>query len=170
MSIVFYGCMSMDGYLADRNHQLEWLYQSGTPAETDYDAFYARMDVTLMGKRTYDTIKDVPGISKMYQSTRNYVFTHQTSPLLAGFTAVHGDICELAVSFKPSNIWVIGGNTILKPLLEADLMDELIIQVAPVLLGKGIPLFTQDEGERRFKLMQVKQYAQFAEMTFHRYQ
>ena len=41
------------------------------------------------------------------------------------------------------------------PLLERDMVDRLIIQVAPVLLGEGIPLFTQKEGLRRFCLDEV---------------
>ena len=41
------------------------------------------------------------------------------------------------------NIWIVGGNTVLAPLLERDMVDHLIIQVAPVLLGEGVPLFTQ---------------------------
>lgn len=50
------------------------------------------------------------------------------------------------------NIWVVGGNTILAPLLDQDMVDCLIVQVAPVLLGEGIPLFTQKEALRRFRL------------------
>ena len=47
-------------------------------------------------------------------------------------------------------------------------MDRLIVQVAPVLLGEGVPLFTQKEALRRFHLVEVKQYGQFAEMVFRR--
>lgn len=37
MSVIFYGCISMDGYLADRNYDLDWLYESGSPEETEYN-------------------------------------------------------------------------------------------------------------------------------------
>ena len=40
----------MDGYLADKNHSLDWLYQTGSVEETDYESFYSNMDITLMGK------------------------------------------------------------------------------------------------------------------------
>ena len=66
------------------------------------------------------------------------------------------------------NIWVVGGNTILAPLLNEDMVDHLVIQVAPVLLGAGIPLFTQKEELRRFKLKEVRQYGQFAELVYDR--
>ena len=64
------------------------------------------------------------------------------------------------------NIWVVGGNTILAPLLDSDMVDYLIVQVAPVLLGAGIPLFTQKETLRRFRLETVRQYGQFAELVY----
>lgn len=44
MSIYFYGCITMDGYLADEAHKLDWLYQTGTIAETDYEEFYKKID------------------------------------------------------------------------------------------------------------------------------
>lgn len=46
------------------------------------------------------------------------------------------------------------------------MVDHLIIQVAPVLLGEGIPLFTQAEALHRFKLEAVNRYGQFAELVF----
>ena len=53
MAIYFYGCVSLDGYLATSDHDLGWLYETGATEDTGYDAFYARMDVTLMGRRTF---------------------------------------------------------------------------------------------------------------------
>jgi hypothetical protein len=35
MSVFFYGCVTMDGFLADKNHNLDWLNQTGTIEETD---------------------------------------------------------------------------------------------------------------------------------------
>lgn len=56
MGVYFYGCVTLDGYLAARDHSLNWLYQTGTAEETGYDDFYRRMDVTLMGRRTFQEI------------------------------------------------------------------------------------------------------------------
>lgn len=169
MPIYFYGCITMDGYLADSHHRLDWLYESGDVAETDYQDFYNRMTVTLMGRRTFDEIKDHPDIDQFYPTTDNYVFTHQKTIDTKGFTAVSGDVVSFVQQFEADqHIWVVGGNTILAPLLEADLVDSLIIQIAPVLLGNGIPLFTQKEGLKRFKLEKINQYGQFAEMVYHK--
>jgi len=67
---------------------------------------------------------------------------------------------------KEKNIWIVGGGTILAPLLDNDMIDNMIIQIAPVLLGKGIPLFSQEESLKRFYLKEVKRYGQFAELIY----
>lgn len=139
MSVYFYGCATLDGYLATRDHGLDWLHQTGTVEDTGYEDFYARMDVTLMGRRTFREVERLG------------------NP--AAFVERLG---------REKNIWVIGGNTVLAPLLDRDLVDHLDLQVAPVLLGAGIPLFTQREALRRFRLEAVRQYRPFAELVYGR--
>ena len=169
MSVFFYGCVTLDGYLADKNHGLDWLHQTGNAEDTGYDAFYQKMDVTIMGKRTYDEIAKLEDAASFYPTTENYVFTHADSLPQEEFIPVRGDVAEFVAGLGPDkNIWIIGGNTILAPLLERDMVDHLIVQVAPVLLGEGIPLFTQKEGQMRFRLDEVKRYGQFAELIYSR--
>lgn len=165
MSVYFYGCVTLDGYLAAKDHGLDWLHQTGTAEETGYEAFYAQMDVTLMGRRTFREVEKLGNPAECYPTTENYVFTHR--PLnREGFTAVKGDPAALVEGLgRETRIWVVGGNTILAPLLDRDLVDHLIVQVAPVLLGEGIPLFTQKEALRRFRLEAVRQYGPFAELV-----
>ncbi len=167
MSVFFYGCVTLDGYLADKTHGLDWLHQTGNAEDTGYDAFYQKMDVTIMGKRTYDEIARLEDASSVYPTTENYVFTHSANLSRKGFTSESGDVSEFVSGLGPDkNIWIVGGNTVLAPLLNADMVDYLIVQLAPVLLGAGIPLFTQKKGVKRFHLDQVKQYGQFAELIY----
>lgn len=169
MSVFFYGCMTLDDYLADKNHGLDWLHETGAVEETDYDHFYESMEVTIMGRRTFEEIAGLENAAGIYPTTENYVFTHASSLPQKGFIPVTGDVGAFVEGLGPDkNIWIIGGNTILTPLLERDMVDHLIIQIAPVLLGEGIPLFTQREGLRRFRLDGVKRYGQFVELIYSR--
>ena len=169
MGVFFYGCITLDGYLADKNHSLSWLHETGSPEETSYEDFYRKMDVAILGKRTFEEIARLENAASFYPITENYVFTHAASLPQKGFIPVSGDVAEFVAGLGPDkNIWVVGGNTVLAPLLDRDMVDYLIIQVAPVLLGEGIPLFTQKEGLRRFRLDEVKRYGQFAELVYSR--
>ncbi len=137
MSVYFYGCITMDGYLADINHNLDWLYESGSVEETGYDSFYKSMDITIMGKRTFNEIKDMENIDSFYPTTDNYVLTHAENLSVKGFIPKNRDIVEFVKDLdRGKNIWIVGGNTLVAPLLENDMVDNMIIQVAPVLLGK----------------------------------
>lgn len=166
MAVYFYGCVSLDGYLADKNHGIDWLHEVGTVEETGYDAFYKEMDILIMGRKTYDEIKDMPDLESFYGATKNYVFTRSTtidSPL---FESVSEDVVDF-ISKLPAdkNVWIVGGNSLMAPLLDNQLIDKMYLQFAPVLLGEGIPLFTQKEGKQFFQLSEVKQYGQFAELV-----
>ena len=66
MGIYFYGCITLDGYLADARHGLGWLDGTGSVEETSFDSFYKEMDITLMGGRS--------GPSKPWATLR--AFTH----------------------------------------------------------------------------------------------
>ena len=168
MAFYFYGCMSMDGYLATKMHDLTWLYESGDAADTDCETFYRQMDMALMGRRTFDKIAKQTKPCEAYPTTDNVVFTHQSLDC-EGLRAVCADpVTFVKAQDGQKNIWVVGGNTILAPLLDAGLVDVLIIQVAPVLLGEGIPLFAQKEALHLFRLERVQQYDPFAELEYHR--
>jgi len=159
----------MDGYLADKHHGIDWLNQIGSIEETDYDEFYRHMDITIMGKRTYDEVAKTENAGAVYPSTENYVMTHAETLSQDGFIPINGDVAELVKSFGgEKNIWIIGGNTVLSPLLDHDMVDRIILQIAPVLLGEGVPLFHQREGLKHFTLEQVKQYGPFAELTYYK--
>lgn len=167
MSVFFYGCVTLDGYLADKNHNLDWLHQTGTTEETDYESFYQGIDITIMGRRTFREIEKAEDPQALYPTTRNYVFTHARDLSCRGFTPVHGDVVEFVRQLdKDKNIWIVGGTTLLSPLLDQDLVDCMILQIAPVLLGDGVPLFSQKEALKRFSLKEVKKYGQFAELIY----
>ncbi len=63
-------------------------------------------------------------------------------------------------------LWLCDGNTILSPLLDCNMVDCLIIQIASVLLGDGISLFSQKEKLRKFSLKEARRYGQFAELVY----
>ena len=69
MAVYFYGCITLDGYLAAKGHGLDWLYDTGSPEETSYDEFYSHMDVTLMGRRTFQEIEKTGDPASVYPTT-----------------------------------------------------------------------------------------------------
>lgn len=61
---------------------------------------------------------------------------------------MNGDVVEFIRQFgTDENIWIIWGNNILAPLLDANMVDQMI---TPALLGDGMLVFTQYEELKRF--------------------
>ncbi|WP_246615193.1 dihydrofolate reductase family protein [Clostridium thailandense] len=124
-------------------------------------------NINIMGKRTFNEIEKIDNIGSLYPTTQNYVFTHAESLSAKEFIPINCDVVEFVKQIeRDKNIWIVGGNTILAPLLDNHMVDNMIIQIAPVLLGMGIPIFSQKEGLKRFYLKEVKKYGQFAELIY----
>ena len=73
---VFYGAMSLDGYLADKEDGLNWLYHQEGGELVPYDVFYQAIDYTMMGRRTYEVVKRDAQLEILYPEKENFVFSH----------------------------------------------------------------------------------------------
>lgn len=163
MSVVFYGCMTLDGFLADKNHDLSWLYETETGDNWDYDSFYNTVDIVVMGRNTYDAVKDMTPFP--YSGKLTYVFSN-TIESTDNVEVVNCDPVAFVDSFENKTIWIVGGGSLLGKLIEADKVDEMFVQIAPVLLGEGIPLFGYNQSSKRFKLESVKSFGEFTEIHY----
>ncbi len=57
--VIFYGAISLDGYLADLKDQLDWLFQTGYRCRHDLWSIFATIDATVMGRKTYQEAKNL---------------------------------------------------------------------------------------------------------------
>ena len=167
--LVFYGAISLDGYLARENHSLDWLFGTEGEEETGYEDFYNSVDTILMGRSTYDQIEILSPDKFMYEGKECYVFSRALKGSTEYVNFINDDIAGFTQSLKEQEgkrIWIVGGGEVLQPLLQAKLVDEFIIQIAPTIIGRGIPLFTPGEQENELTLVDVRRYKQFAELHY----
>ncbi|MEM6842767.1 MAG: dihydrofolate reductase family protein [Bacteroidota bacterium] len=138
--IILYSAMSLDGFIARPDGEIDWLFDD---QDYGYSEFLQRIDTTLMGNRTYQqilTFGDFP-----YTDKTNYVFTRSVTVQDDGRVQfVYSDLVNLVTELKQQlgrDIWLIGGRQINTVLLNAELIDEMILSVHPTVLGSGVPLF-----------------------------
>ncbi|MFB3164831.1 dihydrofolate reductase family protein [Neobacillus sp. 179-J 1A1 HS] len=165
--LVFYGAISLDGYLARENHSLDWLFGTEGEEETGYQEFYDSVDTILMGRSTYDQIAILSPEKFPYEGKPCYVFSRTMTGSNEHVTFINEDIIGFTQSLKEQEgkrVWVVGGGEVLKPLLK--LVDEFIIQIAPTIIGKGIPLFVPGDQENKLTLVDVRSFKQFAELHY----
>ena len=149
MATIFYTGSSLDGYIADPQHDLSWLMTRDIATDRDmgYDTFEARVGAAVMGASTWQWLLD-HGETAIVEGTPTWVLTHRdfdpvgqarfvSADTLADVRRVHADALEAAAG---KDVWLIGGGGLVARFIEAGLVDELWVQFAPVTLGAGAPL------------------------------
>ncbi|HEX6629905.1 MAG TPA: dihydrofolate reductase family protein [Gemmatimonadaceae bacterium] len=152
MKTQYYTACSLDGFIADADHSLEWLFQLGDIEDTSYPAFIREVGALAMGSSTYEwMLRHVVGPEADRPEPWPYeqpawVFTSRTLPAVAGadIRFVRGDVRpvhrEMAAAAKGKNVWIVGGGELAGQFHDHGLLDELIVQVGSVTLGSGAPL------------------------------
>ena len=158
--IILYIACSLDGFIAAPGDNLDFLSVVEKPGEDyGYNEFLAGIDTAIMGKRTYDWVKR--NAPDYIHEITTYVYTRTPQPAEGKIIFYSGDLPDLArklKSEKGKDIFCEGGAAVANILLKQHLIDEIIISIIPVILGKGIRLFT-DEGEQgNLRLAWVKEF------------
>lgn len=171
--IQFYGAISLDGYLATTTDNIDWLTGlPNIPANVGADTL-ATMSTAIMGRVTYEAVQAMaPGspLNPHNPTMASYVLTSHPRPIQPGYTFTSIDVVTLATQLarQPGNVWLVGGSGVLTPLLAANLVDDLFIQIAPVLLGSGKRLFGDLAQPHNFQLVTTNQYGPLTEVVYHR--
>jgi dihydrofolate reductase len=138
-SVTFGVANSLDNYIARKDHAVDWLLW-GKEVAAITKALWETIDTVLMGRKTCEVAP-----RGGYPGVKNYVFsrTLKKSPH-ENVELVPGDAAEFVRKLKGQpgkGICVMGGGELARSLFEADLIDEVGLNIHPVLLGSGIPLF-----------------------------
>lgn len=171
MKIVLYIAASLDGFIARPDGALDWLEAVEQDGEDyGYAAFYASIDVLLMGRKTYEVIQsfgDWP-----YADKPSYVFSRSPMEKMdSSLQIVHEPVSEFLLhhNFKDRTLWLVGGGQLASSLLAMRKVDEIILSTLPKLLGEGVPLFTHTPKlEQDFKLLSSRPYESGLVQTHYR--
>ena len=165
--VVFIG-ISLDGFIAKENDDLQWLEETEGEGDNGYTDMYQTIDTVIMGKRTYDYI--IEHIDTFpYSDKKCYVFSKSQTGKDEHVEFVQGDVVAFTKKLKEqpgAKIWMVGGADILDAFLQEQLVDEWIITITPHLLGSGIPLFKQPRPIENLKLLETKRYGQMVQMHY----
>ncbi|HYN55808.1 MAG TPA: dihydrofolate reductase family protein [Motilibacterales bacterium] len=163
---------SIDGYIASVDGSLDWLEEATRPDEDyGYDAFLASVDALAMGRGTYNHIAHLDPLP--FRERPVFVFTHQAPEPRAGVTFCGLTPREALARWTDlglERVYVDGGQVI-SAFLAEDLIDDLILTTAPVLLGAGRPLFHPGGRSADMKLDDVRSWPSgFVTRTYRRAQ
>lgn len=179
MKTQYYTATSLDGFIATEDDSLEWLFPLGDVNDTSYPSFIAEVGALAMGASTYEwmlrnSTKVAAETGSAWPYTQpSWIFTHRDLPKVerADIRFVQGSIqavhSAMVAAARGKNVWVVGGGELAAQFHDAGLLDEAIIQVASVTLGKGKPLFPRQVTSPPWKLLSVRQVGSgFAELRY----
>jgi dihydrofolate reductase len=140
---VFVGT-SVDGFIARRDHGLDWLPEGGGEPH-GYDEFIASVDAIVIGRNTFDKILTFD--SWPYGEKRVVVLSSRPLDLPVALEKVvehmagsPAEIVARLAATGASHLYIDGGITVQR-FLRAGMIQRLVITRVPVLIGEGIPLF-----------------------------
>ena len=160
--VVYGAACSLDGFIAGTNESIDWLHWSDD-VSTIMAENWKETDTVLMGRKTWEFANKAgsgggaPGMSEM----QSYVFSRTLKPgAVPGATLVSEDAGGFVRNLKKKkgkDIIILGGGELGRSLFEADVIDVVGLNMHPVLLGAGVPLF-HDAGRRiTLELTQCRQ-------------
>jgi len=157
-----YIATSIDGYIADRNDKIDWLLNIPEPEGTDYgyNDFIENIDALVMGRRSFETVCSFDVAWPYNRHVFVLSTTMQSIPDKAKgkATLIRGSLSEVLEKLHKEgfkNLYIDGG-IVIQSFLEADLIDEMIITIIPILLGGGVPLFGALPAHMEFELVESK--------------
>ena len=172
-STQYYTATSLDGFIADPDHSLEWLFtrDQDRAGPLNYADFIAGVGAIAMGSTTYEWIiahefadKD-PSEWKWPYELPCWVFTHRELQVVPGaeISFVSGDVAPVHAHMVDAaggkNVWIVGGGDLVGQFADAGLLDEVIVYLAPVTLGAGAPLLSRRVELRLEELARNRDFA-----------
>jgi dihydrofolate reductase len=135
--------VSLDGFIAGPKGEADWIVMDPS---IDFGSLFAEFDTLVMGRKTYEVMTAQGGPGGM-PGVEVVVFSRTLpSSTSKGLRIVRDDPRQVVATLKAApgrDIWLFGGGTLFRTLLDAGLVDTVELAVMPVLLGSGVPLLPE---------------------------
>lgn len=177
--VIYNTATTLNGFLADENDSLSWLFvvPGAEEAENDFADFLTGVGALVMGSTTYEWIREHEGLAEhpekwFYSSAVSFVLSSRPLPDVEGadIRFRSGDVAEmwdeLAEAAGARDIWLVGGGDLVGQFADAGRLDEIRVSVAPVTLESGRPLLPRRLESDRLVLQSVRKSGQFAELVY----
>jgi dihydrofolate reductase len=158
--LVFGGAVCLDGYFAGPGEAIDWIRPSDDSAAVVAAAWWG-VDTMLMGRKTWEFAARMGG-GPAARGVGTFVFSRTLAEAPEGVTIVGEDAAGFVRRLKGEpggGIYVMGGGELGSALIEAGLVDEIGLNVHPVLLGGGVPAFRPMARRAELELVEARPLA-----------
>ena len=167
--VKYFVANSLDNYIARPDGAVEWLFNDGT----DYGMveFFRSIDAVLLGRKTFEFAAGQTANRKSKKKKKrsaggwgmkSYVFSRTLKPEPDDdFMTVSENAGEFVSELKKQpgkDIWLMGGGELAGSLISENVVDVISLNIHPVLLGRGIPLFSNLSSQVNLELLASKSH------------
>ena len=157
MKVILWMAMSVNGIIARENNEEDFI---------SHDNWLAWLEAIrpvgniIWGRKTHEVVKKWP--SEYFSDLKGLrvliVSSNPNYQVGDGFELVRSPEEALASLEKDGikEVIVTGGSTINSALAKLNLLDEVVVNIEPVIVGKGIPLFNPDLFDLKLELIEMK--------------
>jgi dihydrofolate reductase len=144
MRKVSFGCAnSLDNFIAREGGGIDWLRWTDDVSKIMKE-FWKTIDTVVYGRKTYEEALKMGMGGGPFGGVKSYVCSRTLKSVMDSFELVRGDAVAFLRELKAEpgkDICIMSGGVLAAALFEAGLIDEVGVNIHPVLLGKGVPLF-----------------------------
>jgi dihydrofolate reductase len=151
MKTILYMTISLDGYIARTDGNMDY----GLPASWDsYFNFCKRTGNLIIGRKTYDVMtKDEFAVGCLYVVMTKKPVVEPKIKNVIFFEGTPQEAIEMLKARGFGSVGLGGGGKLNSAFLNAGLIDEMIIDIEPVVIGQGIKIFPETTAEFKFELI-----------------
>jgi dihydrofolate reductase len=155
--VTFRVANSLDGFIARKDGTFDWILGC-EESNSMLAEFWKTIDTVVLGRKTYEPTLKSREPFPTYAGVTNYVCSRTLEESQdKSVQIIREDAVEFVRRLKNQNgkgIFVLGGGELAKSFFEADLVDEIGLNVHPILLGSGVPLFLQMKKQIDLELLE----------------
>jgi len=163
MKVILYMAISLNGMIAKSDDNTSWISKEEWDS---YSLAVRNAGCLIVGHRTYGILTKQPEFSEFKDVKLVVVAQENFQTLAPNHLVAHSPKEALEILKDFEKVVVAGGGALNASFAEENLIDEIFIDIEPIILGQGIPLFRDKNFERNLKLVGQKKISE-SEIQLH---
>jgi dihydrofolate reductase len=150
MKVILYMAISVNGMIAKTNDDTNWISKNEWDS---YSAFVRTAGNLIVGHRTYDILTKQPEFSELKDTKLVIVAGKDFQALSPNHLVANSPKEALKLLSNFEQVVVAGGGMLNASFFAENLIDEIYLDIEPIILGQGIPVFKDKNFENNLKLI-----------------
>ena len=155
--------MSLNGMIADKNGK------EGFLSDKNWALFVKKAEETgcfIVGRKTYEIFTRLKNYNFNKIKCKKIIVSKNTNSSNYTSASSPKNAIKIAKRLGFNNILLIGGARLNTSFIQENLIDEIIINIEPTLLGEGIKLFSEKKFYKKLKLFKIKKLKSIIQLNY----